>query len=121
FMTPHLLDMVGDALGRGFAVLLLTNAMQPMQRPKVKRGLMDLNARFGRQLTIRVSLDHYGRALHEVERGKGTWERTIAGLDWLSQDRLRGAIAGRTCRQEGRAGTRAGYARLLALPGWPGD
>ena len=29
---------------RGFAVLLLTNAMQPMQRPKVKRGLLELNA-----------------------------------------------------------------------------
>ena len=51
FMNPHLLAMVGDALGRGFSVLLLTNAMQPMQRPKIKRGLLDLKARFGRRLT----------------------------------------------------------------------
>ena len=121
FMNPHLLHMVGDALGRGFEVLLLTNAMQPMQRPNVKRGLMHLNARFGRHLTIRVSLDHYGKALHEVERGKGTWERAIAGLDWLSQNSFRVAIAGRTCWREGEAETRAGYARLIAQRGWPID
>src|SRR5262245_16216338 len=83
FMNPHLLAMVADALGRGFEVLVLSNAMQPMQRPKVKRGLLDLKGRFGRRLTIRVSLDHYTEALHEAERGIRTWARSIAGLDWL--------------------------------------
>jgi MoaA/NifB/PqqE/SkfB family radical SAM enzyme len=121
FMNPHLVAMVGDALGRGFAVLLLTNAMQPMQRPKVKRGLLDLNARFGRRLTLRVSLDHYGQALHEAERGPRTWARTIAGLDWLAQNSFRIAIAGRTCWHEDEADTRAGYARLIAEHGWPVD
>src|SRR5262245_59255910 len=80
FMNPRLLDMVGDALRRGFAVLVLSNAMQPMQRPKVKRGLVDLAGRFGPSLTIRVSLDHYTAALHEAERGRRTWQRTLAGL-----------------------------------------
>src|SRR6478672_8282110 len=65
FMNPHLVAMVGDALNRGFEVLLLTNAMQPMQRPKVKRGLLELKERFGRRLTVRVSLDHHGKSLHE--------------------------------------------------------
>ena len=41
FMNPQLLAMVEDALRRGFEVLVLSNAMQPMQRPKVKRGLLD--------------------------------------------------------------------------------
>ena len=94
FMNPHLVAMVGDALNRCFEVLLLTNAMQPMQRPKVKRGLLELNARFGARLTLRVSLDHYARTLHEAERGTRTWARTIAGIDWLSQNGFRIAIAG---------------------------
>jgi sulfatase maturation enzyme AslB (radical SAM superfamily) len=118
FMNPHLLAMVEDALTRGFEVLVLTNAMQPMQRPKVKRGLVELAGRFGARLTIRVSLDHYSKALHEAERGARTWERTLAGLDWLSANGLQVAIAGRTCWNEGEAATRQGYAELIAEHGW---
>ena len=121
FMNPHLLDMVGDALGRGFEVLALTNGMQPMQRPRIKRGLLDLLARYGRRLTIRVSLDHYSKTLHEAERGLRTWSRTLAGMDWLSENGFRLAIAGRTCWHEGEAETRAGYGRLIADRGWPVD
>ena len=113
FMNPDLLAMVGDALRRGFEVLVLSNAMQPMQRPKIKRGILELAGRYGAQLTIRVSLDHYTRALHEAERGARTWERTLAGLDWLSTNGVRVAIAGRTCWNESEADTRAGYARLI--------
>jgi organic radical activating enzyme len=40
FMNPQLLAMLEDALARGFETLVLTNAMQPMQRPKTQRGLM---------------------------------------------------------------------------------
>jgi sulfatase maturation enzyme AslB (radical SAM superfamily) len=121
FMNPHLLSMVADALQRGFDALVLSNAMQPMQRPRFKRGLADLNARFGRHLTIRVSLDHYTRRLHEAERGPRTWARTLAGLDWLAEAGLRVAIAGRTCWHEGEEETRRGYARLIAEHGWPVD
>lgn len=121
FMSPHLLAIVGDALRRGFGVLVLSNAMQPMQRPRSKRGLVELAGRYGERLTIRVSLDHYTRALHEAERGPRTWERTLAGLDWLSANGVRAAIAGRTCWNESEADTRAGYARLIAEHGWPID
>ena len=44
-MNPHMLGLVEDALARGFDVLVLTNAMQPMQRPRIKNGLIDLNQR----------------------------------------------------------------------------
>ena len=121
FMNPHLLDMVEDALQRGFNVLVLSNAMQPMQRPKAKRRLLDLTRRFGPNLTIRVSLDHYTQALHEAERGKRTWERTLAGLDWLAENGLRVAIAGRTCWNESEEATRAGYGKLVTERGWPVD
>jgi hypothetical protein len=121
FMNPHLVGLAEDALARGFKVLILTNAMQPMQRPRVQDGLRRLNARFGRQLTIRVSLDHYTRKLHEAERGPRTWSRTVAGIDWLANGGLSLAIAGRSCWDESESDTRAGYARLIAKRGWPLD
>jgi uncharacterized Fe-S cluster-containing radical SAM superfamily protein len=121
FMNPHLLAMLEDALARGFETLVLTNAMQPMQRPKVQRGLIDLKMRFGSQLTVRVSLDHYTKALHETERGRGTWSRTLVGLDWLARNGVRIAIAGRTCWSESDDDTRAGYADLIRAHSWPID
>ena len=121
FMNPQLIPMLEEGLQRGFEVLVLTNAMQPMQRPAIKRGLVDLQARFGRRLTLRVSLDHYTQHLHETERGARTWGRTIAGLDWLARNGLRTAIAGRTCWHESEADARVGYAHLIAAHGWPID
>ena len=50
FMNPDIIDMLGDALERGFQVLLLTNAMQPMLRPHIREGLMRLNKTHGGRL-----------------------------------------------------------------------
>lgn len=119
FMNADMIPMARDALERGFEVLILTNAMQPMLRPRVRDGLLELNAAFGTRLTLRVSLDHYSKALHETERGEGTYERALDGLDWLSQNGFRMAIAGRTCWGESEADGRAGYAKLIAERGWP--
>jgi radical SAM family protein len=121
FMNPDILGLIEDALARGYEALVLTNAMQPMQRPKMKAGLVDLNRRFGRHLMLRVSLDHYSEALHEAERGVHTWRTVVAGLDWLAANGFRLAIAGRTCWGEGEADTRAGYAGLIARKDWPID
>ena len=118
FMNPQFLAMLEDALIRGFEALVLTNAMQPMQRSKMKAALLSLNQRFGRRLQIRVSLDHYAQALHEVERGPRSWVKTTTGLDWLNANGFRLALAGRTCWQEGESAARAGYARLIAERGW---
>jgi hypothetical protein len=121
FMNPDILDMLGDALARGFDVLVLTNAMQPMRRPAIESGLVALNRDYGSKLVVRVSLDHHTAALHEVERGAGTWDKTIAGLDWLAECGLRIAIAGRTCWGEDETAARAGYAALIAARGWKVD
>jgi organic radical activating enzyme len=118
FMNPQFLLMLEDALGRGFEALVLTNAMLPMQRPKSKTSLLSLKQRFGQRLQIRVSLDHYTQALHEVERGPRSWAKTIAGLDWLNANGFRLALAGRTCWQENESAARAGYARLIAEHAW---
>ena len=47
FMNPDILAMLGDALDRGHSVLVLTNAMQPMQRPRIKSGLLALREAHG--------------------------------------------------------------------------
>ena len=118
FLNPQMLAMLGETLARGHRALVLTNAMQPMQRPKVKQGLLALQAAHGERLEIRVSLDHHTQALHEAERGPKTWSKTLAGIDWLSAQGFDIAIAGRTCWAEPEAEARAGYARLAAERGW---
>ena len=118
FLNPEMIDMAGDALARGFEVLILTNAMQPMMRPRVREGLLVLKAAHGDRLSLRVSLDHYTRQLHETERGSGTWQKALAGLDWLSEQGFKVAIAGRTCWNEAEDAERQGYADLIAQHGW---
>src|SRR6266508_5058976 len=67
FMNPEFLGMLEHCLARGFRVLVLTNAMRPMQRRKEK--LIHLNERLGDKLVMRVSLDHFLPQRHEEERG----------------------------------------------------
>lgn len=121
FLNPEMVAMAGDALGRGHSVLILTNGMQPMQRPKVKNGLLSLKEAHGSRLTLRVSLDHHTKLLHETERGRNTWEKALTGIDWLARNGFGMAIAGRTCWGEPEASERAGYAALIAARDWPID
>jgi MoaA/NifB/PqqE/SkfB family radical SAM enzyme len=104
-----------EALERGFAALVLTNAMRPMRRHE--GVLLALRERFGDRLTLRVSLDHYTRAVHEAERGAGSWGPALAGLVWLSRNGFRIAIAGRRFGDEEPATARACYAGLFAQKG----
>jgi MoaA/NifB/PqqE/SkfB family radical SAM enzyme len=39
FLNPQILGLLEDALACGFDALVLTNAMQPMQRPKMEAGV----------------------------------------------------------------------------------
>lgn len=121
FLNPDMPDMLDDALDAGFDVLLLTNAMRPMQRPRIKERLLATQQEWGNKLTIRVSVDHYTKALHETERGPNTWAPAMEGLDWLAGNGFAIAIAGRTCWNETDAVSRAGYAGLIAEHGWPID
>jgi len=121
FMNPDMLGMLEDVLARGLAALVLTNAMQPMLRPFIRDGLLELRAAFGERLAIRVSLDHYSKALHEDERGPHTFDKTIEGIDWLAAHGFSMALAGRTCWGESERDARAGYAALIADRAWPVD
>jgi len=118
FMNPDMGGMMEAALEREHDVLVLTNAMQPMQRPKIKSDLIRLAGKYRERITLRVSLDHYSKDPHEAERGPKTWAVALAGMDWLNANGLRIAIAGRTCWGESDLTLRQGYSDLIARRGW---
>jgi len=121
FMNPQMIDMTGRALARGHNVLILTNAMQPMMRPRVRAGLQRLRAEHGGRLTLRVSLDHYTAEHHDSERGTGSFARTLEGMDWLRDSGIAMAVAGRTLWNETEDQARAGYASLFDARGYDID
>ena len=112
FMNPELSIMLEDVLSRGLRALVLTNAMKPMM--KCKAALLQLKDDFGDRLTIRVSIDHYGRLVHELERGKRSWQPTIAGLIWLAQNSFSVHVASRRLSGESEEAIRRGFALLFA-------
>lgn len=111
FMNPEILQILESCLAAGFEVLVLTNAMRPMM--KCEAGLAALGKRYGDQLLLRVSLDHYSKGLHEAERGLRTWEPTMKGLRWLAAKGFSIHVAGRRFGEESEDALRAGYARLF--------
>ncbi|MEL7517202.1 MAG: radical SAM protein [Pseudomonadota bacterium] len=121
FMNPAMIDMARAALQRGYEVLILTNAMRPMMRPRVQAGLIALRHEFGGRLTLRVSLDHHSAALHDAERGVGSFDRSIEGMTWLRDNGIRMAVAGRSIMEEDEAQARAGFAALYAHHGFAID
>ena len=117
FMNPDMIDMAQVSLEAGYDVLILTNAMRPMMRKSMRDGLLDLHARFGDRLTLRISLDHWSAEYHDQERGTGGFEKTLVGMRWLRDAGLTMTVAGRTMWDEAEAEARAGYASLYEREG----
>jgi uncharacterized Fe-S cluster-containing radical SAM superfamily protein len=113
FMNREIMGMLELCLRRGFEALVLTNAMRPMRRFEVPLLALPDRAR----LTLRVSLDHYTKTIHEAERGPDTWDKALEGLQWLSSHGFKLAVAGRHLASESDAAARAGYAALFLLLG----
>jgi uncharacterized Fe-S cluster-containing radical SAM superfamily protein len=113
FLNRDLPAMLRDVLRRGLDALVLTNAMKPMRNHRA--ALLDLRARYGDRLTLRVSMDHHGALLHDLERGEGSFAQTLEGLAWLAREGFRVHVAGRLgFSDEGEAAMRAGFAALFA-------
>ena len=120
FLNRDLPAMLRDVLGRGLSALVLTNAMKPMMNHA--DALLALRAEFGDRLTLRVSLDHHEAALHDLERGEGSFAKTLEGLDWLARHGFRIHVAGRAGFGTGEeAEMRRGYAALFSAHGLPVD
>lgn len=112
FLNRELPAMLEDALGRGLRVLVLTNAMRPMQLART--ALLALKAAHGDRLALRVSLDHHTAAGHDALRGAGSFAKALEGLRWLAGQGFHAAVAGRTVSGEGEAALRRGFAGLFA-------
>ena len=121
FMNPDMIGIARLSLERGFSVLILTNAMRPMMRKSVQRGLLDLLRDFGDRMTLRISLDHFTEAFHDEERGKGSYTLTLKGMEWLRDNGFSMAIAGRTLWGSDMSEQRQGYARFFAEYGFDID
>jgi pyruvate-formate lyase-activating enzyme len=112
FMNPDMIPMLELALSEGFDVLMLTNAMRPME--KQQDALLALQALYGNKLAVRVSIDHYTQAMHEEIRGPRAWGPMLKGLKWLSKSGFNVSVAGRTLWNQGDVPMRTGYAKLFA-------
>ena len=118
YLNPYMIKLGEMALERGHTLLMLTNAMKPMMRPRVQKGLLDLNARFPGKLTLRISLDHFTPQGHDQERGQGSFDIALKGLDWLTENGFKLNIAGRSMFSESDKNARDGYAALIKEQGW---
>jgi hypothetical protein len=83
FMNSHLPAMLRDVLEAGQEALVLTNAMKPMRR--YADALLALHVVHGARLVLRVSLDHHDAALHDRERGAGSFAQAMEGIAWLAR------------------------------------
>ena len=104
FMNPDILAMLGDALARGH--FGRSCSPMPCSRCSARASSQACSAcarRMAARLVIRVSLDHYGKALHEEERGPDTYDKTVEGIDWLARNGFALALAGRTYWGESEA------------------
>ena len=120
FMNPDIVAMIGTALTRRYRVLVLTNAMRPMQRHE--DALHGLRARHGTRLAIRVSLDHYTQVGHERLRGDATWAPAIDGLRWLAREGFAPSVATRLDpTTENETAMRARFAALFNVLDIPID
>ena len=119
FMNPDLTAILDDCLARGFRALVLTNAMKPMHHRRA--ALLALVRRFGRALTLRVSMDHFTADKHQAVRGPASWAPMLEGLKWLAENGFAVTVAGRTCWHESETDSRRGYAGVFAREGIPVD
>ncbi len=111
FMNPYIIPIMEECLKRGFKLLVLTNAMRPM----MKRGneLLRLKDIYSEQMTLRISVDHFKREMHEEERGARSWQPMMKGLQWLSDNGFNMDIAGRTRWGEDEDTLRQGFAEFF--------
>jgi len=112
FMNRDLMGMLDDAMDRGFAALVLTNAMKPLWQKRA--DLLDLKVRHGAErLKLRVSVDHHTVQGHETERGEGAWAPMEQGVKWLIEHGFHIDVAGRTMWGETVETARQAYQQLF--------
>ena len=109
FMNPYIVDILGYLLENKFKVLVLSNGMRPIEiKFKKLLALPNLN-----NLTIRISVDHFKKKIHESIRGSNTWKKVIKNLIWLSNNDFNLNIASKIKLGESENNLRDGFYKLF--------
>jgi uncharacterized Fe-S cluster-containing radical SAM superfamily protein len=111
FMNPQFPAILDETLARGFQTLTLSNAMKPMQLRR--KAIKALAGAYGSRMRIRVSLDDWRASIHDAERGKGTFEKALDGLAWLSHNGVTVEVAARTISGDSEDDLRKGFEQLF--------
>ncbi len=111
FLNPQMITILELVLSQGFKSTVLTNAYNIINR--YKDELISLHKKYPEQLRIRVSLDHYTLEVHEKERGKNTFIKTVENIKWLNQNSFNLSIAGRSLINESQQDAIKGYKNLF--------
>lgn len=112
FLNPHIIDILETTLNYGHEVLVLTNANRVLK--KHQQNILALKDKYGSNLKLRISLDHFTAEVHNKERGKLAFEKTMEQLGWLSEHGFDISIAGRSLLEEDKLTVMSGYQNLLA-------
>ena len=118
FANPNFIDILEMTLTRGYSALVLTNAMRPMQRLRTWARFKSLVMRFPGLVSVRVSLDHFDEALHDGERGGGSWNETCRGVDLLDGMPVLLSLAGRTKWKTSQEELLTGFQELARSRNW---
>lgn len=71
-------EIIAGAAGRGMRVHMCSNGL--LMTPKRVRALADAGLR-----AVSISIDHVEQESHEALRGRGTWQRTLKGVQTLRE------------------------------------
>ena len=74
---------------------------------------MTIKEKHGDKLHLRISLDHFTSELHDKERGKGSFKRTLNQLKWLNENDFNISIASRSLIEETPKESIEGHKKLL--------
>ncbi len=109
FMNPDIIEMLNLSLISGFQVLVLSNGLRPIElKFKKLKELPNI-----KNLTIRLSIDHYQKTFHEKVRGINTWNKLIENIKWLYKNNFKLTFASRLEKDETEQEKRLGFAKLF--------
>lgn len=111
FINPEIFSILEYLLKNSFQVMVLTNAYSISE--KKLNILRELSLKYSKQLTLRISLDHYDKKTHEDQRGIDTFDKTLNNINKLVKLDLNLNIAGRSLLDENLDIARLGYQSLL--------
>jgi organic radical activating enzyme len=113
FLNPEIKPIITEILKRGFSLQVLTNAYRVLDTTNIRNFLHEIKSVYKEKFNLRISLDHYTITAHELERGTGTFEKTLSTIKWLSESKFNISIAGRSLVKEDMDVAIRGYQNLL--------